>query len=166
MNEVEFQDLYDTKYFRATKKFAHNKKRLDEIINIVLSFEPKRVLDVGCGFGLLVRGLQACGVEAYGTDRATSLLEFWDDPTHFVIADSKSLPFKDKEFDVVISTDFFEHVPEHDIPFVYSEMQRVGKVVLARVAFERPLTAKQQRYHMTNKPKSWWEHKLQGAIFI
>jgi hypothetical protein len=68
--------------------------------------------------------------------------------------------------DVVVSTDFFEHLPEDKIEFVYSEMQRLGEHVVARVCTKREKHTSGIDTHATVKPKQWWIDKLPGCHFI
>lgn len=160
-------ELYDLKYFRASKYFQHNALRLKELLTIIKKYNPKKVLDVGCGLGALVKVLQNNNIETYGVDSAVVLRGVWNKETkNLSIADAKNLPFANQSFDLVFSSDFFEHIPEQDIDKVKSEMMRVGKIVLARVAYEDKLSRKQALYHVTNKPESWWEEKLQGVILV
>jgi ubiquinone/menaquinone biosynthesis C-methylase UbiE len=165
---MDTKKLYDMKYFRGSRKFQRRGGRLDELEKIILDYKPQTVLDVGCGIGFLVRRLRDNGIETTGVDFANVLPGvYWEDEeTYFIVADAKNLPFKDKSYDVVVSSDFFEHLSEEDIDQVVSEMLRVGKVVLARVAYEAVITPKQARYHTTNKPKEWWEEKLKGIKLI
>ena len=159
--------LYNATYFGRSKKFQKNNNRLEELVNIIKSYNPNRVLDVGCGIGFLVRKLRSLGIEACGTDFAEDLKKFyWGDAPYFLLADAKHQPFLDKEFDLVISTDFFEHIPEQDIDEIITEMQRVGKKVITRPAYEAKLNDRQAMYHVTNKPKEWWENKFNGRVTI
>ena len=134
--------------------------------DIVMKYDPKKVLDVGCGMGTLVRILRQRGVEAYGIDFAEVLPGFYWQEDYFKVAEAQNLAYKDKEFDVVISSDFFEHILEEDIDRVANEMRRVGKKVLARIAYYAELTPKQKVYHVTNKPKDWWESKLKEITIV
>ncbi len=47
------------------------------------------------------------------------------------------LPFKDSSFDYIICSHVLEHVPVSELPFLLSEIQRVGKK--AYIEFPRPL---------------------------
>ena len=77
-----------------------------------------RVLDVGCGTGVLTRMLAARPEidEVIGVDPATSLLEraralAGDDPVTFLEGDARSLPVEDESFDVVVFDSTLSHVP-------------------------------------------------------
>jgi len=157
--------LYDYKYFMSSRRFQGSKDRLEELVDIVKTYNPTSVLDVGCGIGNLVLKLRELGIKAVGVDSAEDLKLFWKSDG-FYISDASKLPFEDKSFDLVISTDFFEHIPEEKIDSVKSEMLRVGKKVIARVAYQRKLTRRQSQYHVTNKPKDWWEDKLEGIELV
>jgi len=93
--------LYNYKYFISSRRFQRDKNRLKELVSIVKSYEPKSVLDVGCGIGNLVLKLREAGIEAFGVDSAESLESFWH-KDYFSFADAKSLPFKEDEFDLLI----------------------------------------------------------------
>lgn len=158
--------LYDKKYFRKSHRFQTSSKRIKPLCENILKYEPKVLLDVGCGIGSLVGELRKHGVEAYGTDFADTLKKTWNKP-YYTISDARNLPFADATFDTVISTEFFEHVPEEQIEEVFLEMERVctGKI-LADIAYEDTLDRIQANYHVTNKPESWWRQKLPRVILI
>ena len=79
-----------------------------------------RVLEVGCGTGVLTRRLAGQpGVgSVVGVDTAESLLEkarelaAGSDDVRFEVADARSLPFEDGSFDVVVFDSTLSHVPE------------------------------------------------------
>jgi len=159
--------LYNKTYYLNCKLVQLRKSRLNPFIDEVMKLKPKRVLDVGCGLGKMVTCLRELGVDAWGVDWAQTLKDdFGMKEKHFVIADAQKLPFPDNSFDVVISTDFFEHLQEEDVGTVFKEMRRVGGIVMAHVAYKDVLNSRQMKLHPTNKPVEWWEEKLKGAILL
>jgi ubiquinone/menaquinone biosynthesis C-methylase UbiE len=79
---------------------------------------PRRVLDVGCGTGLLLRGLADRlpddGQEFVGVDAADGMVEAAtaradDGRLRFSRAVAEDLPFPDEHFDLVVSTTSFDH---------------------------------------------------------
>lgn len=159
------KSLYDFKYFKASSKFQKNKMRLDKLLEVIKLYHPKTVLDVGCGLGFLVNKLNDESISAIGIDFSPDLKKyFWGNNISLSVADAKDMPFDNKSFDLVFSSDFFEHIDEIDVPRVANEMKRVGKKVIAFVADSNgeKLHYRQTLYHVTHKDLDWWKEKLQG----
>jgi len=78
---------------------------------------PKRVLDVGCGTGLLLRRLSARlpNAELVGIDPAHGMIEVAsaasaaDGRVRFISGAAEQLPLRDGAFDLVVSTTSFDH---------------------------------------------------------
>jgi ubiquinone/menaquinone biosynthesis C-methylase UbiE len=106
----------------------------------VLPFAQGRVLEVGCGTGLLLQRLAARG-NAVGVDLSAGMLSkaaarLGERRTGNVVrADAQRLPFKDGSFDSVVSTFALTAVP--DLDAALAEMARViregGKMAVVSV---------------------------------
>jgi ubiquinone/menaquinone biosynthesis C-methylase UbiE len=78
---------------------------------------PRRILDVGCGTGYLLRQLAArCpqASELAGIDAAPAMIEVAaataaDDRLHFRVGTAEKLPWPAGAFDLVVSTTSFDH---------------------------------------------------------
>jgi ubiquinone/menaquinone biosynthesis C-methylase UbiE len=104
---------------------------MDSSTLIEQTFAPlagKRLLDIGCGGGALVKALAAKGALATGVDPAAVGI----DPS-LIRASAESLPFADRAFDGVIFQNSLHHVPEHLMNTALAEAARVvgeGRSVL------------------------------------
>jgi 2-polyprenyl-3-methyl-5-hydroxy-6-metoxy-1,4-benzoquinol methylase len=87
-----------------SRRVATNKA----IVDAVLDYRPKKVLDLGCGEGWLSRTLRKNGLEVYGTDAIKALLEeaiakdgewYWQYSYEQIIAGEHSLP---APFDAIV----------------------------------------------------------------
>ena len=94
-------------------------------------FQPKNILDIGCGRGQFVTYARDLGIEAYGFDfsawairnRYSRCRREWL-KTHDA---TRPWPYPDGKFDLVVALDFFEHIYTDSIDFVVDEMFRVAK---------------------------------------
>jgi len=108
---------------------------LDEYLNVlkyVEKFKPKKILDIGCGFGVLLGLLREKGFNAIGIDL---------DKDHVKICTSKGLnakngdahktPFKSDSFGMVTLLQVLEHCKDHDKVFkeVYRVLKKKGKFI-------------------------------------
>lgn len=95
---------------------------------IKLFLKPKKLLDVGCGTGTLVKKLRRLGVDAYGLEISDYALQSADDDIKpFLIKGSiNKLPFEDNSFDTVISFDVLEHIERTNIKSAVKETIRVA----------------------------------------
>jgi len=153
--------MYDKEYFRRLEKYESHQKGLLRWYKRIKPYNPKNILDVGCGNGYLVNYLNNLGFNAIGLDNSEYAGTISNQYIHHDA--TKGLPFEDKEFDLVISSDFFEHLPEDKIDSVRNEMLRVGKNVIALINFKKE---KIDNTHLTVKPREWWRNKLIGVVII
>lgn len=97
------------------------------------------VLDVGCGDGKLTSRLAAPGApKIVGLDSSAEALSRL--PFDSVLGDAQALPFPGAAFDLVMSTDTLEHMPDAEEAAAWGELFRVaGKAVLVAVPFREEL---------------------------
>ena len=97
----------------------------ERTVDLALSVRPRprRVLDIGCGTGYLLRSLASrCpgAVALHGVDPAAPMVEVArtsadDDRLHFSSAVAEHLPFVDGTFDLVVSTTSFDHWSDQQV---------------------------------------------------
>lgn len=90
-----------------------------------------RVLDVGCGPGVLVPSMLNRGCEFWGLDGSPRMIEQCNqgfgghDRTHFVVGNATALPFEDGFFDAVTCLGVIDRIEEYAL--AVGEMARVLK---------------------------------------
>lgn len=112
-------EAYDQDYFtkgwrddgHAYTLESRRKREADHPRVIKDVFQPKRVLDVGCGPGFLMLFLQELGIEADGLDHSADVLEIAPQAVRdrIRIADVGD-PIGDDTYDLVICREVFEHL--------------------------------------------------------
>jgi len=106
-------------------------------IRRVLPQKTERLLDIGCADGYFLKKVADSlpGTKIYGVDVSEKLIRAGKlkyPEINFVVADAHDLPFKNKEFDLVLSTESLEHFLSP--PKALAEMKRVikpgGKIII------------------------------------
>lgn len=119
-----------------------------------------RLLDIGCGRGLLVSLARRDGLDAYGIE------PYWPDPIdrHIVRGTAERLPFNDASFDLITSFSVIEYVDQPAAAL--AEISRVLRprafAVLAVPELERYRFLRRDRYrHITSEA---WLRALLPAV--
>ena len=93
-----------------------------------------RVLEIGCGIGLLTQRLRPLLADVWGIDPSISSLGYAAAPgDHLIAADGLSTPFADESFDLVIAVCVLHHVPVDRRAAFLAEAARItrrGGIVL------------------------------------
>ncbi|MER3457316.1 MAG: hypothetical protein C4309_00380 [Chloroflexota bacterium] len=100
------------------------------LLDILSPLPGRRLLDVSCGEGTLVRWASARGVEAYGIDLAEAAVRIaynrgglMTGKSSFAVAAGEHLPFPDVSFDYVTNIGSLEHFA--DVAAGVREMARI-----------------------------------------
>lgn len=128
-------------------KFLENVKTE---INFVNQLPPSKILDVGCGLGFFLSGIddkhEKFGLElsAYACEHAKKYARIYDCPI-------ENLQIEDDSFDVVVSHHVIEHVdkPEEFLTKIKKVLKKDGLLILSTPDFES-VCAKlfQEKYRM------------------
>jgi ubiquinone/menaquinone biosynthesis C-methylase UbiE len=122
MNLVHEYDQWHKTVFEADPTHADESSPWYRLVfEHLVPLEGKDVLEVGCGRGGFALQLAAQGATVWGTDFSSSALEIagltakrrgaGKGALNFVVADAQRLPFADDSFDIVVSCEMIEHVP-------------------------------------------------------
>jgi ubiquinone/menaquinone biosynthesis C-methylase UbiE len=112
----------------------------DAVLAALHRLRPRRVLDLGCGTGLLSARLagEIADVRVVGCDYSNGMLRHAAARSHravWVQGDALQLPFRAASFDTVVSTEAFHWFP--DQAAALAEMHRVllpgGRVLVALI---------------------------------
>lgn len=137
-----------------------------------LGLKGKRVLDVGCACGAIVRGLAKAGAVVSGIDVNAYMigLAVGQDPSMgkvLDVASAEAIPAPDGAFDAVHCAQVAEHWEPGAVPKILGEIMRVlrpGGLFFNCLDTEE-LYARQGRKLETEDPthtcvraKAWWEH--------
>lgn len=165
--KMDYSEAYNEFWSRVDRMGSESYLDRNELVDQIISTVGYgRVLDVGCGEGRLVRALVERGVDAYGVDVSSVAVARGNQfcPERFQCSSVIDLPYADKYFDAIISTDCLEHIHPNDVPKAIAELRRVCK----QYAFFTIATTndRDDHWHLTVKPREWWEERFFEAGFI
>lgn len=113
--------LYNKEYFQKRDVLSlHLAIILDSHLK---NSRVRKVLDVGCGTGQLVKFLEKSGFDAIGCDQSTKACKI----SGQIKADATSLPFGDGHFDAVLGISLIEHLTKEEGVQFIQETHRVLK---------------------------------------
>jgi len=108
------------------KEGARNSPTFREIAAAVREiFQPKRVLEIGCATGVMVRHLNEFGCEAHGIDVSEWAVRNAEHP-NVRLSSADNLPYPDAHFDLVMSCHSLEHLPDAIFARAIDEINRVA----------------------------------------
>ena len=158
---VDYALMYDEYWNRPDRYGSHSFDDPKEIVEEILRASgPCRALDIGCGMGGLVLSLLRSGFDAMGVDISPVAINYAKRvaPNRYMVASSLALPFTTDSFSTVVSTDFLEHLHETDIAQALSEMWRIcSDTLYLRIS---TTADRDTKWHLTVKPREWWEKQL------
>ena len=101
----------------APRQFGNLEANLRFIDQTGVVTPSSRVLEIGAGTGAVLHALQARGCDVQGVELRQDLIDEarrWFGPLPIQLATGVELQFPDESFDVVMSFDVFEHIPDSD----------------------------------------------------
>lgn len=138
---------------------AHNTRAAEVVVPVLFQYvQPESVLDVGCGIGTWLKVLNEFGVSEFlGVDSKyvdRSMLEI--DETNFIEHDLSTSLNLGKHFDLVISLEVAEHLPEHAADIFVKTLIRHGKIIL----FSAAIPGQGGQNHINEQWPSYWREKF------
>lgn len=115
------------------------KLRYTQALSFIGKMSNARILDVGCGDGILTlyateMGLKSIGLEISGARLRKAKDRFRNKERSFlgVVADATHLPFKEESFSSIFCLDVLEHIPDGDncLKEMYRVLERDGNAII------------------------------------
>ena len=156
--------LYDLEYYASVVEgpAASSARTISD--SIVAEFNPKRVVDVGCGTGALLEALQERGCEVFGLEYSNAGLSYCRarglnvakfDLEHDIFEHSG------QEFDVAISMEVAEHLPESTANSYINLLTRLSPAIV----FTAAPPGQRGSDHVNLQPAAYWIAKYRDRSF-
>jgi len=144
------------KYLRLRPSGYGGTNHGDRATAQVLEWQPRFVVDFGCGRNDFIRDLRRRGIDGLGVDFAFEEAD--------VLAPMHAVPLASSIADVVTSFDALEHLLPEDVDPVLAEMHRVarpgGRFIFSICTRPSRITVDGENLHPTVQPQSWWIDRI------
>lgn len=124
---------------------------------------PSSVLDVGCGTGTWLKIFEECGVKDYlGIDGEYVDLSMLKIPNNRFRPEDLSKPVDlNRKFDLVVSLEVAEHIPESSADVFIETLSKHGNVQL----FSAAIPGQGGQHHINEQWPEYWEKKFNDHGF-
>ena len=122
------KNWYDYEYAKNPNRFIRNWKSYNRFISPINPDKGKKLLDVACGMGGLLKAARERGLASFGLDISREgivLAAKLNGCRKLIVANGERLPYKDNSFDYITNIGSLEHFPDPKIGL--REMIRVLK---------------------------------------
>jgi len=130
------ENFYDESYYgklgadtRVERRAAVKSPEQKFLESVFCPQAGKKLLDIGCGPGIILGMLEEAGIDLWGIDISKNATEIAkkrvSKPEQIICATADPLPFDDNEFDYAIAWGTIEHFPS--IPSILNDIKRVIK---------------------------------------
>ena len=132
----------------------------------VISWQPRFVVDFGCGGNDFILELRRRGIDGLGVDFVNAQAD--------IVAPMHCIPLAGGIADVVTSFDALEHLLPEDVDPVLAEMRRVatsggrpgGRFIFSICTRPSLITVDGQNLHPTVRPIEWWLERIARVALI
>lgn len=155
---------YDRNYFIGRTLEDKNFKMSLQWIDF---FEPKKVLDVGCGVGNFVRAFREYGIETFGIDLSKYAIEEASSEVkkYLKVENCTMLGHHRnfyKDFDLVMSIDLMEHLNLKEIDLTIDGLVSVtNKYLLLSICMFGDPNFELDETHITKRTREWWVYQFE-----
>lgn len=137
------QDNHYETLYRTESRHWWYKTRRKIIRNLIKKHRPSfgdeiKILDVGCGTGLLLKEMESLG-NCFGVDVSKKAVDFCGKRgiVNVQVADAAGIPYPDNTFDVAVALDVIEHIESDDkaISEIYRVLKPRGVAIITVPSF-------------------------------
>lgn len=158
------EELYTEQFY---ERHAPWRNRYCEIANwLWLNFEPKSVVDFGCGNGYIISELKNRGASVIGVEGSANAKEFApENIKNDIHIANVTEPLSLGKFDLVISSEVAEHLPARSADTFLDNLSSHAKKIIFFTAAE---PGQGGINHINEQPHDYWIEKFneRGFVFL
>ena len=150
--------IYDDAYYAKDVAGPAEQAAPHVAASIAAHFQPKRLIDVGCGTGAMLDAARTLGIDVMGLEYASAAIKICNQrglPVLRFNIEQDNLPIITPA-DVVLSTEVAEHLPGRCADRYVALLCHLGSVIMLTAA----PPGQGGTDHVNTQPKSYWIGKF------
>lgn len=153
--------MYDKGFYdRCIKKYAKFAK--DVIPILIGKFDPKSVIDIGCGAGMYIKEFYDKGIDVVGYEGSVSAIEYGLIPEKVILHDVRNELKIDRKFDLCLCVEVAEHVDEEKSDELMDLLCSISDAII----FTAAKPGQKGTGHVNCQNESYWVEKFKQKKFI
>ena len=130
----------------------------ESFCDIVLKiFNPRSIIDFGCGTGDILAHFQARGISVFGIDGSKACLKCLTiSKNNFMLFDLRNRYKSNKKYDICICFEVGEHIEEKYSERLVENLTQSSSTIL----FTAAPPGQNGEHHINLKPREWWVEKF------
>lgn len=155
--------IYDERFFRGTRRLES--ASAGSIADILYAhFQPRSVIDVGCGIGIYMEEFLRLGAEVIGYEGSAAALKESRLPEKIIIHDLSQPLRWQREYDLCICLEVAEHLFPEDADTLADTLSTASNNIVFTAA--TPGQGPRSIGHVNEQPHDYWIEKFAARGFI
>ncbi len=161
VGKTDINYFYDDNFAASPLR---NKAWAENFSDIILNaFNPKSVIDFGCGTGDLLYPFEKKGIEVLGIDGSSANRNHCKiNKDNFLLFDIRDIYKSKKKYDLCFCLEVAEHIEEKHSNSLIDSLTQSSSSIVFTAAPPWQLGV----HHVNLKPYSWWVKKFEAVNFI
>jgi len=160
---------YIDKRYATGYSMLYNDYWNEEIISFLPNNNSTKILDCGCGTGILLKDLDKLYESNYGLDISYEMLRNarnWVSESDLIVGDIETLPFSEGSFDAVVCRGSLHHVPlpQKALDEIYKSLKKNGSLVLSEPCIDSIIIRFIRKILYKKSPRFGESHKAFRSI--
>lgn len=166
---MNYKEIYTGAFNIDRYSRREDTPRYSKVMDSILAYKPKTLLDIGAGRGQIERAIKAAGLDTKIS--VADLDNFTKEDVEFFRIDLSHFTHKDicKTFDVIICIDVLEHIEPQYLPLIINEISLLAPLAFISTANHSNveiINGEPVELHLVQEPIEYWIKLLEPSFNI
>ncbi|MFA7169473.1 MAG: class I SAM-dependent methyltransferase [Candidatus Paceibacterota bacterium] len=157
------KDIYNKNFFNRASELEEPSAQAVALI-LIKYFNPKSVIDIGCGIGIYLKEFSKRGVEILGYDNSPEAIRSSLVGEKIKFQDLRKPLILERKFDLCLCVEVAEHLPSESVSTLVETLSGLSNVIFFTAA--TPGQGSLEIGHINEQPNEYWIEKFAEHHFM